>query len=145
MRDGRAGPIRILISDGETADSPEAGPADVEIVLLTGEAGAATLADALELIASRVRRRHRLAPFDRPSRAPSGRSGEPANGGSDLLSAGQRTIVKLISEGCSNREIAARVHLSENTVKSHIQEIFRKLGVRTRVEAAIRATRDGLL
>ena len=43
------------------------------------------------------------------------------------------------------REIADRVHLSENTVKTHLQEVFRKLGVRNRVEAAIRAVRDGLL
>jgi DNA-binding NarL/FixJ family response regulator len=145
MRDGLAGPIRILISDGETVGSPQARPADVEIVLLTGAAGAATLADALEIIASRVRRRHGLAPVEPPRGAPSGGSAEPANGVSDPLSEGQREIVRLISEGCSNREIASRVHLSENTVKSHIQEIFRKLGVRTRVEAAIRATRDGLL
>jgi DNA-binding NarL/FixJ family response regulator len=61
------------------------------------------------------------------------------------LSDQQRAILRLISEGYSNREIASRVHLSENTVKSHIQEIFRKLGVRTRVEAAIRAARDGLV
>jgi DNA-binding NarL/FixJ family response regulator len=51
----------------------------------------------------------------------------------------------LIAEGFSNREIASRVHLSENTVKSHIQEIFRKLQVRNRVEAALRATKEGWL
>jgi DNA-binding NarL/FixJ family response regulator len=76
---------------------------------------------------------------------PSGRSAAPPSGGYDLLSDTQREILRLISDGYSNREIASRVHLSENTVKSHIQEIFRKLGVRTRVEAAIRAARDGLL
>lgn len=59
------------------------------------------------------------------------------------LNDGQLRILRLVSEGFSNREIAARVHLSENTVKSHIQEIFRKLGVRNRVEAALRATREG--
>jgi two-component system response regulator DevR len=59
------------------------------------------------------------------------------------LNESQRAILRLISEGYSNREIAERVHLSENTVKSHIQEIFRKLGVRNRVEAALRATKEG--
>jgi DNA-binding NarL/FixJ family response regulator len=59
------------------------------------------------------------------------------------LSESQREILRLISEGYSNREIASRVHLSENTVKSHIQEIFRKLGVRNRVEAAILAGKSG--
>ncbi len=59
------------------------------------------------------------------------------------LNASQLEILGLIGEGFSNREIAARVHLSENTVKTHIQEIFRKLGVDSRVEAALKASREG--
>jgi DNA-binding NarL/FixJ family response regulator len=59
------------------------------------------------------------------------------------LSESQVAILRLISRGHSNREIAAEVHLSENTVKSHVQEIFRKLGVRNRVEAAILAGKSG--
>ena len=59
------------------------------------------------------------------------------------LNASQLAILRLISRGHSNREIAADVHLSENTVKTHIQEIFRKLGVRNRVEAAILAGKSG--
>lgn len=61
------------------------------------------------------------------------------------LSESQVSILRLISRGHSNREIAAEVHLSENTVKTHIQEIFRKLGVRNRVEAAILAGKSGWL
>jgi two-component system response regulator DevR len=61
------------------------------------------------------------------------------------LSASQVAILRLISRGHSNREIAAEVHLSENTVKTHVQEIFRKLGVRNRVEAAILAGKSGWL
>lgn len=57
----------------------------------------------------------------------------------------QAEILRLISEGFSNREIAGRIHLSENTVKSHLQEIFSKLGVRNRVEAAVTAARKGLI
>lgn len=57
----------------------------------------------------------------------------------------QLEVLKLIAAGFSNREIAARVFLSENTVKSHVQEIFRKLGVDNRVEAALRANREGWL
>jgi two-component system response regulator DevR len=59
------------------------------------------------------------------------------------LSASQVAILRLMSLGHSNREIAANVHLSENTVKTHVQEIFRKLGVRNRVEAAILAGKSG--
>jgi two-component system response regulator DevR len=72
------------------------------------------------------------------------RSGDGAGSASRApLNPGQLQILALISEGFSNREIAARVHLSENTVKTHIREIFRKLDVDSRVEAALRGTREG--
>jgi DNA-binding NarL/FixJ family response regulator len=59
------------------------------------------------------------------------------------LNPSQLEILRLVAEGFSNREIAARVHLSENTVKFHLKEIFQKLQVRNRVEAALRATKAG--
>ncbi len=71
------------------------------------------------------------------------RTRQPAGSRRAALSASQVSILRLISRGHSNREIAAEVHLSENTVKTHIQEIFRKLGVRNRVEAAILAGKSG--
>ncbi len=64
---------------------------------------------------------------------------------SNPLSDTQLEILRLIAAGYSNREIAAHVYLSENTVKSHVQEIFRKLDVRNRVEAALRASVEGWL
>lgn len=78
--------------------------------------------------------------IDRMIRRPPADDRRPAG-----LNASQVAILRLISRGHSNREIAADVHLSENTVKSHIQEIFRKLGVRNRVEAAIVAGKSGWL
>ncbi|MFZ0129673.1 MAG: response regulator transcription factor, partial [Candidatus Dormiibacterota bacterium] len=60
-----------------------------------------------------------------------------------VLNERQTQILRLISDGYSNKEIAKRVHLSENTVKSHVQDIFAKLDVRNRVEAAISAARQG--
>jgi DNA-binding NarL/FixJ family response regulator len=68
---------------------------------------------------------------------------QPSGSQRAALSASQVAILRLISRGHSNREIAAEVHLSENTVKTHVQEIFRKLGVRNRVEAAILAGKSG--
>lgn len=67
----------------------------------------------------------------------------PTQPSSIPLSNTQLEIVRLIAAGFSNREIADRVHLSQNTVKSHVQEIFRKLDVGNRVEAALMATRKG--
>jgi DNA-binding NarL/FixJ family response regulator len=59
------------------------------------------------------------------------------------LNDNQLQILRLIGQGETNREIAAQVHLSELTVKSYLQDIYRKLGVRNRVEAALLATREG--
>jgi two-component system response regulator DevR len=61
------------------------------------------------------------------------------------LSQSQVAILRLMARGYSNREIAAQVHLSENTVKTHVQGIFSKLGVRNRVEAAMVASRRHLV
>jgi ATP/maltotriose-dependent transcriptional regulator MalT len=44
-------------------------------------------------------------------------------------------ILELIAEGLSNREIAARVYVSENTVKTHSSHVFDKLGARRRTQA----------
>lgn len=52
-------------------------------------------------------------------------------------------ILKLVAEGCSNREISKRVSLSENTIKYHLKNILQKLNVHTRTEAAILAMRRG--
>jgi DNA-binding NarL/FixJ family response regulator len=59
--------------------------------------------------------------------------------GPTLLNRSQVAILRLVRRGYSNREIAAEVHLSENTVKTHLQDVFRKLGARNRVEAAMLA------
>lgn len=44
-------------------------------------------------------------------------------------------ILELIAEGLSNKEIAARVNVSENTVKTHSSRVFEKLGARRRTQA----------
>jgi DNA-binding CsgD family transcriptional regulator len=47
----------------------------------------------------------------------------------------EREILELIAEGLSNKEIAERVHVSENTVKTHSSRVFDKLGARRRTQA----------
>jgi DNA-binding NarL/FixJ family response regulator len=54
-------------------------------------------------------------------------------------------IIRAVVDGCSNREIAARAAISENTVKSHLTHIVNKCGASTRVELAIFAAHRRLL
>ena len=68
-----------------------------------------------------------------------------AEAGPPALSQSQLAILGLMTRGFSNREIATEVHLSENTIKSHVQEIFRKLGVHNHVEAVMTATKHNWL
>ena len=54
-------------------------------------------------------------------------------------------IIRAVVAGCSNREIAARVSITENTVKSHLTHIFNKSGASSRVELALFAAHHRLL
>ena len=54
-------------------------------------------------------------------------------------------ILRLIVDGLTNREIAARVHRSENTVKFHVRRILEESGATNRTELARHATREGWL
>jgi ATP/maltotriose-dependent transcriptional regulator MalT len=59
----------------------------------------------------------------------------------DTLTPQERNVVKLVAEGLSNRELAASLYVSTNTIETHMRHIFQKLGVRSRVELA-RAMND---
>ena len=53
----------------------------------------------------------------------------------------ERQILDQVGGGLSNKQVAARLHLSEKTVKHYMTIIMEKLGVRNRVEAALLAKR----
>ncbi len=55
----------------------------------------------------------------------------------------QCTILSLIAQGFSNKEIGCQMVLSENTIKSYIQDLLQKMGARNRVEAAMIASKEG--
>jgi two-component system nitrate/nitrite response regulator NarL len=54
-------------------------------------------------------------------------------------------VLQLVAEGLPNKTIADRLHISEHTVKFHINAIMGKLGAQSRTEAVVRATRLGWL
>lgn len=57
----------------------------------------------------------------------------------------EREVLELLAQGCSNREIAARLSISELTAKSHVSRILTKLGVSSRGQAAAHAYSAGLV
>jgi DNA-binding NarL/FixJ family response regulator len=77
----------------------------------------------------------RLAPPARPADA----------GFPERLTEREGAILKLVSRGLSNREIAHNLCLAEGTVKNYVTTILQKLGVQDRTQAALRARELGLL
>ena len=61
------------------------------------------------------------------------------NASSDGLTAREREVLAMISQGSSNKQIARALEISPETVKSHVKHIFLKLAVSTRTEAVFRA------
>jgi two-component system, NarL family, response regulator LiaR len=63
----------------------------------------------------------------------------------DSLSEREMEVLELIVEGKSNPQIAKTLHLSPNTIKTHVRSIMNKLTVDDRVQAAVVALRSGLI
>ncbi|HVB98503.1 MAG TPA: response regulator transcription factor [Candidatus Dormibacteraeota bacterium] len=73
------------------------------------------------------------------SPAPVGRPGLPA------LTARERQILSAVVQGLTNREIAEKLSISEDTVKHHMSRVFDKVGVSHRLELAMYAVNHGLI
>ena len=61
------------------------------------------------------------------------------------LSPREREVLDLLAEGCSNRQIAARLFIAETTVKGHVAALLDKLDVDSRLQAVVRAAQRGML
>ena len=69
------------------------------------------------------------------------RSGGPA----ETMSDREREVLALVGAGVAIKQIALRLGISPKTVKSHLSHIFRQIGVRDRLQAALWARRHGLV
>ncbi len=65
--------------------------------------------------------------------------------GIETLSERERQILTLIAQGHSNKEMAGQLHISPNTVKVHVRNVYAKLGVTSRSEATLCAVRAGIV
>jgi DNA-binding CsgD family transcriptional regulator len=110
----------LLAADGDTVG----GIAHLDEALAGYEQAGATRDLA------RVRRRLRRLGVRRRSWAP---NGAPGNGW-DSLTETELVISRLVSQGLSNQQVAQQMYVSVHTVASHLRQIFRKLGITSRVE-----------
>jgi DNA-binding NarL/FixJ family response regulator len=114
---------------------------------LTKDAGADEIQQALVAVlrgeaAIHPAVQHHLVAAVAGTAAPEKQPAEPAL--PDGLTRREAEVLSLIAEGLSNAEIAGRLVVSEATVKSHINHLFTKTGVRDRAQAVTYAYRHGL-
>jgi DNA-binding NarL/FixJ family response regulator len=109
-----------------------------------GELSAAirTVASGDAVVSPRITRRlldeyaHRLGPGDHD---------QPVSEAVSTLTDREREVLTALAEGLSNAEIAARLFVSEATVKTHVGKILGKLGLRDRVQAVVFAFQTGVV
>lgn len=70
---------------------------------------------------------------------------EPLSKAECALSTREQEVLLLVGKGLSRREVAQALDLSDNTIATHIRNIYRKLNISSRAEAALEASRLGLI
>ncbi|MDQ0211183.1 helix-turn-helix transcriptional regulator [Arthrobacter bambusae] len=113
-----------------TADSPNIARLNNRVAALDGQMN-------IEVMAGWGADVQVVLPLDPPS-APAGDIGGWG------LAEREMEVLQLLAAGQRNRAISAKLHISENTVKFHVRNIFRKLGVGSRTEAIALAHSHGL-
>jgi DNA-binding NarL/FixJ family response regulator len=62
-----------------------------------------------------------------------------------LVTKREEEVLQLIADGCSTPEVAARLYISQKTVKNHLASIYQKLDARDRTQAVLQAVRMGIV
>lgn len=149
------GVIVVLLVNKVDPDSLEAAVAEgvqgILVGYVTGPQLAATVvsaasglltlsSDLADLLRRGLAADNREEPGDSPAEVPSLLDGFP-----EKLTRRELEVLAMISEGLSNKEIAAHLNISIHTAKFHISSILGKLGASSRAEAASIGLRNGLI
>jgi DNA-binding NarL/FixJ family response regulator len=121
--------LRALPLVGWGILAQDASPAELQTAIRTIAQGLVVLPAAL--VEQLLRQRGPIAALAQPPAEP--------------LTAREREVLQLVSQGLSNKLIARELQVSEHTVKFHISSIFAKLGAASRTEAISRGARQGLI
>jgi two-component system, NarL family, nitrate/nitrite response regulator NarL len=130
-------PVLVLLHDEtRTAELIAAGTRGV----LRPHANATTIAIALTALAADL-----VVVDSTYSLLTSASEASPLRPPMEILTNRELEVLRLVAEGLPNKQIAIKLSISEHTIKFHINAIMGKLGVQSRTEAVVRATRQGLI
>jgi DNA-binding NarL/FixJ family response regulator len=130
-----AGQIAELLDAGARAIMPrDAGASQIIAAISSAAAGLIVLAPEWSGVLRRALSAERSAP-----------GGDGNEGRRQPLTARELEVLRMIAEGLANKQIAARLGISEHTVKFHVGSVFTKIGASTRAEAVTIGARRGLI
>jgi NarL family two-component system response regulator YdfI len=135
-------PVVVLTESAAPAVSAQAMQAGIRAVL-PSEVSTDQLAAALQAAAAGlVVLRPTEIPVAFPAAAP---ASQPLAELPEPLTRREREVLQMLAAGLANKEIAARLHISDHTAKFHVAAILGKLGAATRTEAVALGIRRGLV
>ena len=135
-------PVVVLTESAAPAASAQALQAGIR-ALLPSELSTDQLAAALQAAAAGLVVLHPTEiPAAFPAAAP---ASQPLAELPEPLTRREREVLQMLAAGLANKEIAARLHISDHTAKFHVAAILGKLGAATRTEAVALGIRRGLV
>jgi DNA-binding NarL/FixJ family response regulator len=144
LHDQRSSPACILLTTFDDDDTVLQG-------IRLGARGYLLKDVTLELLTDSIRRVSRGETLFNPAltvrliREMNPNSQKPPSTGEEMLTDRESEVLRLMTGGYSNREMAEALGISEGTVKNHVSNILSKLGVRDRTRAVLKAVRQGYL
>ena len=141
--DARGTPFVVLLVDEPTSTIARDAIAVGVRALLTRDAGDAELIAAVRAVAAGL---VVLTPdAAQPMRGQTSVARREGSPRAVALTPREHEVLQALAEGLANKQVAARLGISEHTIKTHVTAVFEKLGVTTRAEAVARGVQLGVL